>query len=375
MSSFRTPLRPHHILATLAKMNGSPVLHHPLLYPTSVSDRSPTPSISEPTHSHNFSTEPPNPPSPVPDKTADILRVACMRGDLANLQERILNAVTTTTTTTNDGETISPSLFRLLFAFLRTLGVDFAPALAALESTEAHRCTRCSASFRIAENTPTACTVPHAAPLVAWDIELVADGVEPCETRYYVCCGTCVVVSSGAPPEEDPAMGKGMCYVGPHVAAPIPDVKAGSDCDRADAGKTHLQARPGPSVLEQLPVPVHGPGTCVPRPVFGLEEGKSVPSQIATSAWVNAAGGTGKSAAGQYQHQHQHRHRDLGRGRPPVNVNGTANSAGSWTTSGQRPREANIWQTMPWRQSSLYHPPGWIAIPPGLRRAGDPPFA
>ncbi|TFK92232.1 hypothetical protein K466DRAFT_659412 [Polyporus arcularius HHB13444] len=361
-------------------MNGSPASYHPL----SATGRSPTLSRSEFMTNHDSSTESSNLPSPTlpgPDMTAEILRIACMRGDLSDLQERILHAVLTTssknvpTTTTNTlgGDAV----LRLLFACLRTLGVDFTPALSALKSTAIHRCTRCTASFCAADNTPTACAVPHAPPLVSWDIELVADGVEPCETRYYPCCGKCVVVFPEQP-EEDTDSSISMCYVGPHAASvptPIADAEHEDALEHkfegprsdyghadADAGKTHLQARL-PSVQGQGHGQGYTPGTCVPRPEFGTDEGKPVSPRTAT--WVNAV----KSAADQHQyHQQQH----LGWGRPPVDMNGAPNSA-EWTPPD--PRDATMTQTIPWRQSSLYHPPGWIAIPPGLRRPGDSPFA
>lgn len=343
----------------------------------------------------------------MPEITADVLRVACMRGDLSDLQDRILHAVTTVSKTTSSASPDSnpgsedttapgPAMLRLLFACLRTLGVDFTPAYTTLTSQQVQRCTRCAASFRAADNTPTACAVPHAAPLVSYDIEIVADGVEPCETRYYLCCGTCVVVFPGQ--EEQDA---GMCYVGPHVVHSVKHEReyqhpheharafgvagcADSDAGAlAGAGKAHPgpQARRLPSVQVQVPGHWHRPGTSVPRSATGSEAGKSGPSprlvMARTATWVNGQTAV-QSAAGQHHHRHLLR-RSFDGGSA-----GIPNSMGCSTMpmrhnaaniAAPQPVPARVMQTIPWRQSSLYHPPGWITVPPGVRPPGDSPFA
>ncbi|RPD80554.1 hypothetical protein L226DRAFT_530699 [Lentinus tigrinus ALCF2SS1-7] len=421
-------------------MNGSPTTtrhdhdhYHTLSSPAIDSDADgstiPSDHSENPHPSTNLTSPPDTTPNAMPNTTsnmtAEILHVAYMRGDLADLPERIFRAVTTTAkpcpsnplSPSCDGPApaiatpgpVSPVILRMLLSCLRTLGVDFDPAIAAVESHRVHRCTRCAASFRAVDNTPTACAVPHAPPLVSWDIELVADGVEPCETRYYTCCGTCVVVFPGQE-EEDVQVKAGMCYVGPHVAAasPVQDVeqehRAGAwheheherrGFDVAEgasvgAGKPHLQERPPSMQAQMLEVP--GPGTSVPVPIpvpvpvprqaIVGEAGKLVPhSRLSrTAAWVNSTAAT-QSAAG--QHYGAGRYFDIDGGPAGtrtltmrnVNMNVDGNMNGNMNAAAPMPTTGRIIETIPWRQSSLYHPPGWIMIPPGLRRPGDSPYA
>ena len=425
-----------------ATMNGPPVAthHHDTgSRLASVADRSATPSGRSETHDASPMTESSSssPLTTMPDMTAEILRVACMRGDLSDLPQRILLAATTATnttttpntstaTSTSDEAAPGPAILRLLFACLRTLGVDFSAALASVESQQMHRCTRCAASFRAADNTPTACAVPHSTPLVSWDIELVADGVEPCETLYYTCCGRCVVVFPDQG-EEDVARSVGhMCYVGPHVAEaapPVPDEKLkdrsasesvpwhglkvhAGDHERPETtvgagfghgtGKMHQALRP-PAVQAW-----YGPGTSVRRPPMSMAsgsgsfEGRSVPTSSPTlrlsrtAAWVNS---TVAAQAG----PDAWRCADLD-GRRDVAAKGSLGGIGCSTTKMTRnlyssvastntKRSTNIAapvpipprniQTTPWLQSSGYYLPSWLAVVPGPRRpfAGEAPFA
>ena len=283
--------------------------------------------INLPNRPASFPAAPPTSiPAAAPPTAVDLLRLACLRGDLSTLPHLIAATVNPPA----GGILPPPNVLRHLLSILTALGVDFSGAHAALAEgppPPPFRCTRCNRAFRAAENHPAACVVPHKPALVCRDPGAAVGFVEGVyETRYYSCCGTAEVVHPSDP-------GGRACFVGWHttqevvdggrqVQVPFPPLYAAGLQASTSATRTASPVQP--------PVPRRN-SLNAGRPRPGTEHRAQEPSVS--------------------HHEGLHRQVTLVRGHPP-----------------------KIIETIPWKESSLYHPPGWVSIPSALRRPGCPPY-
>ncbi|KAI0748378.1 hypothetical protein C8Q80DRAFT_735600 [Daedaleopsis nitida] len=289
-------------------------------------------------------------PSPI-----DVLRVAGMRGDLADLPQRISNALSSCPASVQSTGYGLPSpnamVLQQLVACLSALGVDFSAARAALDGTGTgtgtrpsngpeERCTRCARTFRQAENHSTACQV--------------------------------VVPQFAVPIPGQPGHFAHRRYVGQHTTSPKQEW-AHVDLDlglafegaiwSAARSQPEPQPQPGPSSTalmdaaagiyadSQAAGAIAGSHVAVP----GYDD--ALPLLLPPSPWPHA---TSFDACA----------------RPPeteVGVRDPSADFVAWQRRNGAVPAPRIVQTIPWNESSLYHPPGWIEVPSVLRRhPGDP---
>ncbi|KAI0371675.1 hypothetical protein BV20DRAFT_964894 [Pilatotrama ljubarskyi] len=144
-------------------------------------------------------------PAPAGRAALDLLRYAALRGDLNNIPQLVLSAVSDPHADTN-------ALLALVDALIK-LGVDFYPAWLALQDRHRFHCARCHAWYMEYENGPGACVVPHQPP--SYTFVLGDDVTYP--ARHYYCCGLTEVVYPDIPDVPSVA-----CYVGPHAPSSLP---------------------------------------------------------------------------------------------------------------------------------------------------------
>ncbi|KAI0807660.1 hypothetical protein C8Q74DRAFT_79914 [Fomes fomentarius] len=299
------------------------------------------------------STLQPRLPSSSPS-AIDVLRIACMRGDLSVLPQLIAAAVNPSPHTCIPSP--SPAVFQQLLASLSAVGIDFTAALC-----HPLRCTRCGSVYCEIENGTTACAVQHQPPLVCSDPDAgIWVGNQLCEARYYWCCGTAEVVPPSRP------VG-GMCFVGRHTAQDL-DPAFNSEQDilyHSMYERGGYDAQAGADLVAQVPqslrtMPCESPWQAQAQVQDVLELSYGAPLQPPTPLPATLRWFADTNATGDWYGASTSQQEPLGEDvAAPTPTLGTSTA----------PR---ITSMIPCGESSLYHPPGWIVVPAALRHPGCP---
>ncbi|TBU35509.1 hypothetical protein BD311DRAFT_813028 [Dichomitus squalens] len=272
------------------------------------------------------------------------------RGDLAEVPRAFERAMDIWSATPHQNP------LYLLFLGLAELGIDLDVIQQELVRPYLYRCSRCSKWYRDDENGPKACIVSHIQPCIVPDPYDPRDGPGMCHTRYYTCCGTIVRTHSSRAIDGD-----GVCYVGPHTPFEEPDAQGQPDA-QAHLHPYALARPPAEPAMDVPPAPA-------PHPTFwpaGDVGATSPHPHQPTPAMVNPAASVSSepvcaspvfpapTRAGT--------HLDAAPWRPGLHM------PSSDQTRSASPRPSpKIYTTLPWKESSLYHPPGWIEVPASLR--------
>lgn len=188
-------------------------------------------------------------------------------------------------------------------------------------------------------------------------------GDQLCEARYYWCCATAEVVPPSHPVGS-------MCFVGRHTAQDLdPAFDSGEDILYHSKHERGCDAQAGADLVAQVPqslraTPCESPWQAQAQVQDILEYSYGAPLNPPTplpatprcfetkSADSNATGDWYEASTSQQERLGE----DVAAPTPML-----------VTTAAAR----NI-ETIPWGESSLYHPPGWIVVPAALRHPGCP---
>ncbi|KAM5538074.1 hypothetical protein V8D89_008271 [Ganoderma adspersum] len=330
---------------------------------------------------HSIPQPPPGPSS------LDLLRMAAFRGDLADIPRLISDVVT------GHNPQIQEDTLSTLLRCLAELGIDLKSIHEAAARTRTLYCPRCNRIYRDVDNGPHACIIRHEFPFVA----ISQDGTP--QSKHYSCCG---LITPASPDSED--RDGGVCYVRPHAwiddspplvaqnafpsstststssfppqpampttnIAPINALATTSDSEfpsciaRTDTSHASLRTT-SPTVNPAAPAPSEfAPAATlanprhinpVPDPVDHtpmIADAHSPAAQWWTEPLPPCASPSQNSDSRWSPGMHGHTNADADAMRVP-------------------PPEVLV-TTIPWEESSLYHPPGWIRVPAALR--DDPP--
>ncbi|KAH9900884.1 hypothetical protein C8Q73DRAFT_222813 [Cubamyces lactineus] len=283
------------------------------------------------------------------DAILETLRFAAHRGDLNNVSDVVLAAFADLPANRN---------FLHIFALmLAGLGFDFSGAYRAQERLYYMHCARCHAWYDTRNGRSTQeCVVAHADPVSVY----FRGTTQLFPGRFYPCCGLNEVIWPGCRPMNS------TCYVGPHTPSPQPlsaALRVGTcrdlGCHSSQAISSPLPPPLLPSSSSYLrmghrsaasapkPGPVPGASISVPTGIaapsaLGLYTGETAATGVPVGAAAPSAAVRGASPPGTAPlawHQ-------------PSEV-GTAGVLIPSATPANQERPA-------WRNSSLYHPPGWI---------------
>ena len=187
------------------------------------------------------------------------------------------------------------------------------------------------------------------------------DAPKTYQTKYYACCGTLVKTHSSGCMDS-------MCYVGLHMTHEEWLAQRHPDAQARLYPCTSLRppAMPTPNV----------PAALAPRPTFPPAVTGQATSQAPNPSMaptVNPAASMAAARvpqkpvfpaptrAGTHPYAAQRRR-------------GMHAPSSDQTRNARPPPSPKIYATLPWTESSLYHPPGWVEVPAALRRPGDPRF-
>ncbi|PIL24405.1 hypothetical protein GSI_14159 [Ganoderma sinense ZZ0214-1] len=341
----------------------------------------------------NYSTEHANHPSrysapqpPFETSVPDLLRTAHFRGDLADIPKRISDVIN------GRHPRIKEETLRALFHCLAELGVDFE----AIHQTAAG--TRYNRIHRDIDGDSASCSIRHNFP-------------SNTASQYSSCCG---LIATVHPDSEDTY--ERACYVGPHSQNNnSPPRTAPTAYQRSSPG---FQFQPQPTMPRSSVTPVmvlattSDSDTGFPSRIARTD--RNCPSLQASPAMVNpttpstssfasesaspaatlselvpapvpgAVGHTPTMAdahpqAAQWRTEAPPPPYPLPLPSPHVHAlesgcTCTVHPDSSWSsglhenaTATRVPPPEVLIATIPWRESSLYHPPGWVQVPAALR--------
>ncbi|KAI0332558.1 hypothetical protein GY45DRAFT_1320759 [Cubamyces sp. BRFM 1775] len=273
------------------------------------------------------------------DAILETLRLAAHRGDLNNVGDVVLAAFTDLPANRN--------FLHIFTLMLAALGFDFSRTYRAQESLYYMHCARCHAWYDTrGERGMQECVVAHADPVSVH----FRGTTQLFPGRFYPCCGLNEVIWPGSHPTSR------ACYVGPHTPSPQPlstALRIGTCRDMgcylshpvvtppplpsSSSSSVRMGHRSAASALKPGPVP--GASISVPT-------GIAAPSALGLyTGEITASGVPGGAAA------------------PAVVVSGAPppGTAPLGPAGVLIPLPAPASQERPaWRNSSLYHPPGWI---------------
>ncbi|KAJ8483051.1 hypothetical protein ONZ51_g4950 [Trametes cubensis] len=281
------------------------------------------------------------------DAILEILRFAAHRGDLNNVRDLVLAAYTDLPAKRN--------VLHLFALTLVELGFDFNRACRAQESLHYMHCARCHAWYDTREERGTQeCVVPHADPVPVF----FRGTTQLIPGMFYPCCGLNEVM---------PMILSSSCYVGPHTPSPQPlsvALRVGTCRDMgcyfsfpicppspplrsSSSSSLHTGHRSAASAPKPGPVP--GASTSVPTGIaapsaLGLYTGEIAASGAPGGAAAPAAAVPAASPPGTAP---------LAWPQPPE-----VETAGVLIPAAAPANQAE--ERPAWRNSSLYHPPGWI---------------